>query len=229
MKTAAISQSNYIPWKGYFDLINSADVFVIYDIVQFTKNDWRNRNQLIVNGRPQWLTIPVKHNTLKQTIDETQIASPIWAKKHWLTIKQNYCKTPGFKLYADELSSLYSSLSSERNLSAVNEAFIRRCCELLGIKTEIVRASDFSLPMDRINRISSLCKQLDCNTYLSGPAAQSYLQPENFKGANIELQWMDYQDYPEYKQQSFTFTHNVSIFDLLFNTETFKTPDYENH
>lgn len=65
----AILQSNYNPWKGYFDLIALADIFVIYDEVQYTKNDWRNRNHIITLQVVQWITIPVKHDSLNQRID----------------------------------------------------------------------------------------------------------------------------------------------------------------
>jgi hypothetical protein len=218
VKTAVISQSNYIPWKGYFDLINSADIFVIYDVVQFTKNDWRNRNQIIINGSPRWLTIPVKHQSLTQRIEETLIASPHWAKKHWLTIEQNYRKTPGFEIYGEEIRTLYRTIETEPLLSKVNEAFIKTICKILGIKTKIIRASEYSLPEDRIGRIISLCKQLNCDTYLSGPAAKNYLSPQQLQNAGIELRWMDYNNYPRYHQRSQTYSHSVSVLDLLFNT-----------
>ena len=89
MKSVMISQSNYIPWKGYFDMIASVDVFVVYDEVQYTKNDWRNRNLIKTKNELQWLTIPVKQESLSQTICETEVFNTNWKKKHigLLTIK----------------------------------------------------------------------------------------------------------------------------------------------
>ena len=67
-KKIAILQSNYIPWKGYFDLINMVDEFIIYDDVQYTKNDWRNRNKIKTSQGIQWLSIPVRQENLVQKI-----------------------------------------------------------------------------------------------------------------------------------------------------------------
>ena len=93
MKKIAISQSNYIPWKGYFDLINSADEFILYDDMQFTRRDWRNRNRIKTPTGMNWLTIPVENKgKYLQKINETIISEEKWAKKHWLAIKQNYIK-----------------------------------------------------------------------------------------------------------------------------------------
>ena len=107
MKKIAILQSNYIPWKGYFDLINMVDEFVIFDTAQFTKNDWRNRNKIKTSQGVQWLTIPAQQNSLQQLICETKVSNPKWAKKHWSTIAQNYSKTPYFKDYKDLFESFY--------------------------------------------------------------------------------------------------------------------------
>ena len=97
LKKIAILQSNYIPWKGYFDLINMVDEFVIFDQVQYTKNDWRNRNQIKTKQSIQWLTIPISHKESDQKIIDTKVADLKWNTKHWRTIHQNYSKAPYFK------------------------------------------------------------------------------------------------------------------------------------
>jgi len=108
MKKIAISQSNYIPWKGYFDLINIVDEFVIYDDAQYTKNDWRNRNKVQTQNGPTWLTIPVDtKGKLNQSISQAQVLNQLWRAKHWKTIAQSYAKSPYFTEYKDRFEKLY--------------------------------------------------------------------------------------------------------------------------
>jgi len=213
-KKIAISQSNYIPWKGYFDLINSVDVFVFYDVVQYTKNDWRNRNKLISAGKPAWLTLPVFKKSIQQKINETTISDPRWVTKHLKTIKQNYSKASGFEKNFSFIESLYNSLSNETNLSTVNTKIIITICRYLGIKTEFRFAEEFDLPQCRIKKLISICDQIDANIYVSGPSAKSYLN-EDLLGPKIKLEWFKYENYSLYNQLSSDFCHQVSIIDLL--------------
>lgn len=212
-----ITQSNYIPWKGYFDAINRADVFVIYDEVQYTKNDWRNRNLIKTPSGTQWLTIPVKKGNLEQKISETETANDLWRKKHWKTIVQNYQKTPYFESIAAVFEQLYLE-SGEKMLSRINEQFIKAINQQLGIDTVIHHSSEFELPEDRVERLVSICSELKADTYLSGPAAKNYLDETRFKQAGIGVEWLDYSGYPEYPQRFGDFEHGVSVLDLLFNT-----------
>ena len=215
MKTA-ILQSNYIPWKGYFDLIHSVDTFVIYDSVQYTKNDWRNRNKIVTNMEPAWLTIPVRQETLQQTIRETKVANPKWAKKHWRTIQQSYAKSEYFSQYEDGLQELYASFSGESHLSTINTKLITHICGLLGIKTKILQDSQFTLPDDRIAKLIEICQNTNATTYLSGPAAKDYLNENQFNQAGIEVEWINYHNYKIYNQNTNIFDHFVSILDVLF-------------
>jgi len=106
-KSVAIVQSNYIPWKGYFDMINLVDEFILFDNVQYTKNDWRNRNQIKTPNGKQWITIPVYQKNLKQMIKDTLVLNNIWRKKHWKTIIQNYSKAKHFHVYKALFERLY--------------------------------------------------------------------------------------------------------------------------
>jgi hypothetical protein len=216
-KTAVILQSSYIPWKGYFDLINYADDFIIYDIVQYTKNDWRNRNKIKTPDGTKWLTIPIRQMRLHQTIYETKISNSNWNIKHWKTIAQNYAKAPYFKLYKDEFEELYLSLE-EVHLSEINLILIKFICRLLDIKTRFHHSRDFSLESGKTERLVDICNIVGAKKYLSGPAAKSYIKPEVFKASGIELIWMNYSNYPEYSQLFPPFCHGVSILDLFFNT-----------
>ena len=142
MKRLAIIQSNYIPWKGYFDLIGEVDEFLICDELQYTKNDWRNRNKIKTPNGMEWITIPVRVNSSHQKINETRVADNLWAAKHLKAIKLNYSKAPCFKHCEDWLSGLYGQLQNEQLLSNINYTFIVEICKMLNIKTKITLSTE---------------------------------------------------------------------------------------
>ena len=215
-KKVAILQSNYIPWKGYFDLINSVDEFIIYDDVQYTKGDWRNRNIIKTAQGPSWLTIPVRHVSAVQPIRDTKVADKNWARKHWASLLHNYSRAECFAAQRTFFEHLYLSMDEEF-LSDVNYRFISAVNEQLGIVTRIRWSSEFDLVEGRTERLVSLCRQAGATEYVSGPAAQSYFDVELARQNSIEVRWMDYSGYPEYTQMYPPFEHQVTILDLLFN------------
>lgn len=217
MKKIAILQSNYIPWKGYFDLINSVDEFIILDEMQYTKNDWRNRNRIKTIQGILWLTIPVRSECLSQKINETQIAKP-WGFKHWKTLTMAYAKAPCFSMYKDVFEEFYTEKGVQlKNLSQINVELILMISKILGIKTKISLDTDYGVIKGKNERLIDLCRKTSATTYLSGPAAKDYISYEMFKEAGINLEWIDYSDYPEYPQLYPPFEHGVSILDLLFS------------
>ncbi len=217
MKKIAILQSNYIPWKGYFDLINMVDEFIFYDDMQYTKRDWRNRNKIKTSQGLQWLSIPVEvKGKYFQKINETKISEQDWAKKHWQTIKSNYSKAKYFKEYKDLFEELYMTCHEEY-LSQVNYRFIMAICKILGITTKIRYSSEFELMEGQTQKLLGICKDCDGDVYLSGPAAKNYFNEDLAKKENIRVEWMDYSGYKEYEQLFTDFEHGVSILDLIFN------------
>ena len=217
MISVAILQSNYIPWKGYFDIINSVDYFVVYDEVQFTKNDWRNRNKIKTPNGTEWISIPVRHNSISQKINETKTVSELWRKKHLRMLQTNYGKSPFF----DEIFEILEPVYLEKTdvfLSQINLSFIQCICNYLHITTKILKSEDLHLEGDRSERLVNACKKLGATHYLSGPAAKSYLDESLFVKEKIKITYMDYSNYPEYPQLFPPFSHEVSILDLLFNT-----------
>lgn len=216
-KRLAILQSNYIPWKGYFDMMNSVDEFIIYDDMQYTKNDWRNRNKIKTPQGPQWLTIPVKQTSLMQTIRETEVASDQWRGKHWKTIVQVYGKSAHFQEVKPLLEPLYMA-SNETRLSSINYAFITAVTGFLGIGTRLRWSSDFQLEGDRNERLVNLCLAAGADTYLTGPSALDYMDKDLFARAGIAVEITNYAAYPEYPQLYPPFEHAVSVIDLMFNT-----------
>jgi len=213
---AAILQSNYIPWKGYFDLMNRADIFIIYDEVQYTKNDWRNRNKIKAANGLIWLTIPVKQEKLSQRIIDTEVHNNEWRKKHWNSISMSYSRASYFRQYRSLFEELYLN-SSERYLSRINYNFFVAINEILGIKTKLVWSNELNLVEGKSERLVDLCKKVGADEYISGPTAKDYLQTELFEKENIKVSWMDYSGYTEYKQLYPPFEHGVSILDLIFN------------
>jgi hypothetical protein len=210
----AILQSNYIPWKGYFDLIGLVDEFVILDDVQYTKNDWRNRNRIKTPDGLAWLTIPVEHSgRFGQRIDEVRIAGDRWRSKHWRSILQSYGAAPFFAEYRERLEDLYRE--SAQLLSEVNRRFLDCFSELLGVHTRITSSSDYPAAAGATERLVEICRSLDASTYLSGPAARNYLDERLFAEAGISVEYMDYSGYPEYPQLHPPFEHRVSVVDLL--------------
>jgi len=213
-----ISQSNYIPWKGYFDAINEADIFVLYDDMQYTKGDWRNRNQIKTPNGLKWLSIPVQvKGKYYQKINETKVVDNNWRKKHWQSVVQNYSKTPFFKEYGSLFEDLYLS-SREQLLSRINYSFLIAIAKLLGITSQIKWSSEFELKGDKNQKLINICKELKVTQYLSGPTAADYLDENLFSQSGIEVKWMDYTSYAEYPQLFGSFEHGVTILDLIFNT-----------
>jgi len=216
MKKIAILQSNYIPWKGYFDIINMVDEFILYDDVQYTKNDWRNRNKIKTKQGIQWLTIPVRRKKISQLIKDSKVQDKRWSKKHWTAIKQTYSKALYFKEYKDIFEELYLN-NEEEYLSQINYKFIVAICKILGITTKIRWSSEFNLIDGQTEKLVGICKDCNANVYLSGPAAKNYFDEDLAKKENIKVEWMDYSDYPEYNQLYPPFEHGVTILDLIFN------------
>ena len=225
MKRVAVLQSNYIPWKGYFDIIAAVDEFIVYDCVQYTKNDWRNRNQIKTQQGKIWLTAPVRQLALGQTIEQTQIADPRCFRKHWNAFTQAYAKAPEIRYCIDGYADIFLDPSPPAMLSDVNVRLIRRTCELLGIGTRIRSTGEFDLPMGRNERLLDLCVQAGATVYLSGLAAQSYLDETIFAKAGIAVEWMDYSGYLDYPQPHPPFDHFVSVLDLIACTGR-AAPDY---
>jgi hypothetical protein len=211
-----INQSNYLPWKGYFDLIHEADLFVFLDDVQFTKNDWRNRNRIKTPRGPAWLTIPVgKH--LDRRICDVELPPDGWRERHWRMIEENHRDAPHFARYAPGFRD--ALLGREwRTLSELNQHLIQHVArDMLGIRTTFTDSRAHPQPGKNQERVMGLLRAVGASAYLSGPAGKSYIEERLFAENGIELIWKDYSGYPEYPQLHPPFEHAVSIIDLLFN------------
>jgi hypothetical protein len=217
MKRGVITQSNYIPWKGYFDSIKKVDVFVVYDDMQYTKRDWRNRNMIKSAQGLKWLSIPVEvKGKYFQKINETKIADKSWNLSHWEILKQNYKTAAHFKEMSEWIEPLYQNCNFDF-LTDVNLHYIHAICGFFQINTEIRLSSEFELAEEKTQRLVNICKDLHITDYYSGPAAKAYMDESRFANETINVHYWDYSNYPEYKQLYPPFEHGVSILDLIFN------------
>jgi hypothetical protein len=217
-KRAAILQSNYIPWKGYFHIMRLVDEFVLYDDVQFTKNDWRNRNKIKTPKGLKWLTIPIpnKISHMNTKICEVEIQDNAWAEKHWELIRASYNTAPHFRSLAPAVEKLYGLASKERHLSRINFIFLRGIADILGIPARLTWSMDYDAGGVKTDRLLEILKKSGATVYLSGPSAKNYIEEDKFKDSGIELRWMRY-EYPEYPQLYPPFEHGVTVLDTLFH------------
>lgn len=223
-RTIIVTQSNYLPWRGWFDVLRQGDALVLLDSVQFTRRDWRNRNRIKTPQGLAWLTVPVEvKGRYSQAVDETRIQDPGWAEAHLRSIALAYARAPHFATEFPWLEREIRAVAQEEMLSRVNEALIRAVCARLGIARPITRDVDVVpreelVAMEPSERLAALTQAMGGTRYISGPAAQAYLDLEPFRRRGIEVSWMDYSGYPPYPQLWGDFEPAVSIVDLLLNT-----------
>jgi len=198
------------------------DEYVLYDDVQFTRRDWRNRNKIKTPKGLKWLTISVKKVENHQSSDtgqkicETEISDSSWAEKHWRQIKANYSQAPFWGVYSGKIKKLYEAAAGEKFLSNVNFLFLSEIMHLLDFSTEITWSMNYPAQGHKTDRLLDILKQAGATDYLSGPAAKDYIEKKKFQESGIALHWMDYNAYSEYPQLYPPFEHGVSILDMLF-------------
>lgn len=215
-----ILQPSYIPWRGFFDQVRRADLFVFYDDVQYDKRGWRNRNQIKTPNGKKWLTIPV-HSRGAQIdripINQIRISwDTDWSKDHFLTLQHNYRKTPHFERYRLLLEDFYQR--RDEFLADFTIDFTIALARELGIShTCFMRSSDLAVTGEKTDRLISILEKVNATHYISGPSARDYIELEKFTQAGITLEYMEY-NYPEYPQLYLPYEPFVSILDLLFMT-----------
>lgn len=217
MKKIAILQSNYLPWAGYFDLIDHVDEFIILDGAQFTKRDWRNRNKIKTPTGSFWLTVPViTKGRFNQKISDTQIDGGKWRVLHLRSLEQNYKRAP----YYNEISQWLFPVIEDASLSTISElnvALIVSICEYLGIETVLVRTTTYDASQDKTERLANICLLRGADEYVSGPSARAYIDPTVFERRGLLLSYYQYWSYAEYPQLWGPFIKDLSVVDMLFN------------
>ncbi|WP_324171527.1 WbqC family protein [Sulfurimonas sp.] len=214
MTKVAILQPSYIPWIGYFEQIINVDIFVFYDDVQYTKNDWRNRNKIKVLNGSSWLSIPVNSSTSKNINEVLVDDTKNWRVKHLKSLKQFYSKSK----YFDEIYPiLQNNINSDNNsLSNISINIIKDISKYLKLDTKFYLSSDLGIGGDKNDRLINICKHFNASSYYSGKAAKNYINKKLFDNNKIELVFQEY-EHPSYKQLHGDFLPYLSIIDLLFN------------
>ena len=213
----AILQHGYLPWMGFFEQMYKSDTFVIYDDVQYDKNGWRNRNRIKTPKGIHWLTVPV-HIDFEEhlLINKVRIDNAKnWSKKHLFSIKQNYIKAPFYAEYIGMFEEAYSKIWVR--LIDIDIYFINVIAECLGMKEKkIILSSEINVKGDRLERLVSLCKTFNADTFYEGTAGRNYIDEDYFSRNGIKVEYQDYK-HPVYNQLYGDFVPYLSIIDLLFN------------
>lgn len=214
-----ILQPSYIPWRGYFDQIFTADLFVFYDDVQYDKRGWRNRNRIKTSAGPLWLTIPV-FNRGAQTehipINQIKIVwDRPWNQEHWNSIRMAYSKAPYYQKYAGLVEGMYSTKPEMLADFTIETTIL--LARTIGIdRTRFMRSSEIEgVEGIKTDRLLSILAKVGATEYYSGPSASDYIESEKFDNAGIKLHYMKY-DYLEYPQLYPPFDPQVSILDTMF-------------
>ena len=216
-----VLQSNYLPWRGYFDFINSVDLFIFHDDIQYTKQDWRNRNKVKMPNGTEWITVPVKGCPTRTMIDEVEISGCGWFHVHKHKLRQSLDKAEYFRDAMDIFSICEYRYD---RLSDLNIALIKRVCRYLEINTPFIHSRRLELTGAKTDRLIQMLKKVGGTTYLSGPAAKCYLDVEAMNREGIAVEWKRY-DYEPYPQQHGEFNGAVTVLDLIANVGK----DAKNH
>lgn len=217
MMKVGIIQSNYIPWRGYFDFIDDVDLFIYLDDVQYTARDWRNRNKIKTPNGLIWLSIPVffSRNDNDISVEKVRIDyTQKWVDKHINSIKHAYSRSPFFKQYAEDFFDILNR--RYETISVLNVEINNWIMNKLDIKTKIKMSSEFQPVGAKTDRLIDILKKAGATSYLSGPSAKNYLDVGKFKEGGIGLEYKVY-EYEEYSQLYGSFEPQVSVLDLLFN------------
>jgi hypothetical protein len=211
----AIHQPQYLPWLGYFDKIDQADIFVFLDNVQFKKNEWQNRNKIKTADRWQWLTVPVRYK-YPQLINEVKINDKTrWQHKHRQAIISNYQKAP----FYDHLIGFFDHLSTLncQYISKLNIDLVRNLVKIIGINTSLYVASQLDkFPEEPDDRIITIIKYLGADSYLAGSGGKNYMNLGKYKKNGVEVLFQEF-NHPVYRQLFGDFEPNMSIIDLILN------------
>ncbi len=214
----AIAQPTYLPWLGYFDLLDQADKFVFLDSVQFEKRSWQQRNRIKTPTGLQWLTVPViSRGKREQRIADVEIGAE-FCRDHLRSIAMNYGRAPFFDRYYDAVSDLMRSAASSSNLATLTISLVRWFAEVMDIQTPTLRSSELAVQGKRTDLLAEICRSLGATSYLSPLGSAEYLVSELpvMAEREIEVVFQHYQ-HPMYQQLFPPFQPYASALDLLFN------------
>jgi hypothetical protein len=213
----AIQQPTYLPWQGYFALIDYVDEFIFLENVQFSKQSWQQRNKIVFNEKENYLTIPIKsRGKSDQRIYEVEIDNfNRIKKKHLATIQNAYSKSDYFNFYFHDLKEIYQN--DYKKLSDLNKDLIKYFCKVLKIETSYSEDRIFSFTSKRLDYLQDICVNKNCSNYISTLGSKKYIGNLNyFPNTNIKIEYYDFKN-NVYQQKTKNFIPRLSILDLLFN------------
>lgn len=226
-KSCAIMQPTYLPWSGYFNLIALSDIFYYLDDVQFEKGTWQQRNRILMNGQPLFLTVPTIRQHLGQPLKDILICddNSSWRKKHLSTLNLAYKKKP----YFDTLQDIFSIISNRRYkyLVDLNISIIECICNMLSLHSNRLQSSSKAFDSVRSAKILDLCIAEDCNSYISPIGAAQYLEQDSFvTNGRVALLFQDYEPSSYIQGRNSEFISHMSILDVLVNIGIDRTKSY---
>ena len=213
----AIMQPTYLPWMGYFGMMDSVDVFVLLDSVQFARRSWQQRNQIKTPNGPGWLTVPVLSKGKRgQLIRDVVIdIDKKFFQNHIRIVEYNYKKAPFFQNYSSELFTILSK--RHEGLVALTIELMEWLKQTLGISTPFNLSSELGHEGSKASLLADLCVRLGANEYISPPGSMDYLnKSDSFKKRGIAVRYFQY-NHPEYSQCFGEFIPYMSVIDLLLN------------
>ena len=222
-RTIAICQPHYLPWMGYFDLLDRADLFVFLDDAQFSKGGWHNRNRIRKTetaNEAKWLSVAIKKGPLQRELIQVETSTTQnWLESHLAAIHETYRKAPFFDAYFGPIGALLAE-AAPMSLGDLNIRVIEGLCELIGIRCDTRRSSQLGVPGEREKRLLDLCKALQADRYLANDATGNYVEASYFLPDGIEFVLQRY-SHPTYTQNTgrtaLPFLSHLSVIDLLFN------------
>jgi hypothetical protein len=223
-------QPYFMPYIGYFQLINSVDKFVIYDNIQYTKKGWINRNRILANGKDQLITLPIKKDSDYLNVVEREL-SESWDKdksKMLNVIKASYNKAPYFQETFELISKCLNN--PEANLFRFIYDSIVLINNHLEIKTPIIISStiDADHTLKSQDKVLSLCKEQNADVYINSIGGVELYDKETFKQNNIKLNFIKSNPI-QYKQFNNEFVSWLSIIDVMMFNSKEQIKEYLNN
>jgi len=215
MSVCVISQPRFFPGLHYLHRMMVADVFVIFDTVQFSPRHEENRAKLKTPQGPQWLTVPMRKLGREQLILDTRIAnSQPWQRKAIKTLNNLYSRAPYYKAYAPEIISIIEA--PHETLTELDRASWEPALQLLGITCKFIASSELPVSGKGPRLLLDICKYLGSDVYLSGAFGRDYLDVAEFTAEGVAVRFHEY-SCPVYPQRFGDFVPFLSYLDMLFN------------
>jgi hypothetical protein len=222
----AVMQPYFVPYIGYWQLIAAVDTFVVYDDVNYIKRGWVNRNRILANGSPNYLTIPVFKASQNSKICDLDIADDSnWRGKAKKKLEHSYSKAPFFE-EAFPIAGRVLDIPIT-NLSGYLTEQLKIIADVLDLKTNIVRASDryTDRNLEKADRLISICKDEGAKTYINSPGGRALYSKEYFGAEDIDLFFIDAEHFDYTQSDIEKFVPHLSILDVLFHCGVDRTKE----